>query len=301
MKMEPIKESILAAGAVLWRRDQDGVLMVALIHRPRYDDWSIPKGKVDPGESHISCAQREILEETGFTSTFGPELGVVVYDVEGVPKVVRYWSAQARSEAVGKPNPEEVDEVEWLTPSAARARLTLDDDRAILDYFLDFGPDTTPLVLLRHAKAVKRGDWDGDDGDRPLDNFGQVQAKRLLQNFLPYAIAEIYSSDAIRCLETVTSMAQVLNVQITISPELSEYRFATHPESAFEYAQLLLHSNQPAVICSHNPILPKLLKKLIGKKNFKELDGKLNPGDSWILHRRDGEIIAIDTVLVPQI
>ncbi|MCX6430107.1 MAG: NUDIX hydrolase [Actinobacteria bacterium] len=287
-------ESIPAAGAVLWRHNEAGKIEIAVIHRPRYDDWSLPKGKVEIGESLIACAFREVLEETGVTPVFGPELGQTVYDVEGIPKVVRYWAAKASDVPYGEPNPEEVDAVEWLAPKAARKKLTLKDDKSILDFFLDFGPDTTPLILLRHAKAVKRSEWDGDDGDRPLDVYGQNQAKRLLPTYLPFAITEIHTSDAIRCMETVEPMARSLDIQTLVTADLSEYRHETHKESALDYAQELMESGKSAIICSHNPILPKLLKKLIGKKNFKELDRKLEPGEAWVLHHRNGEIVAID-------
>lgn len=297
--MDEIVESIPAAGAVLWRRDGDGNLTVAIVHRPRYDDWSLPKGKVEEGESLIACAFREVLEETGVTPIFGPELGQTVYDVEGVPKVVTYWAAKASDVPYGEPNPEEIDAVEWLTPKAARKKLTLKDDRSILDFFLDFGPDTTPLVLLRHAKAVKRSEWDGDDGDRPLDIYGQTQAKRLLPTFLPFAISEIHTSDAIRCMETIEPMARALDLKTIVAADLSEYRHETHKEAAVDYAQALMESGESTIICSHNPILPKLLKKLIGKKNFKELDRKLEPGEAWVLHHRDGEIVAIDWIPDP--
>jgi 8-oxo-dGTP pyrophosphatase MutT (NUDIX family)/phosphohistidine phosphatase SixA len=297
--VESGQASIPAAGAVLWRRDEHGVLLIALVHRPRYDDWSLPKGKLDEGETHIACAYREVLEETGYSGVFGPELGTVIYDVEGVPKIVRYWSARAEDEAVGEPNPLEVDFVEWLTPESARKKLTLDDDRSVVDFFLEFGPDTTPVVLLRHAKAVKRGDWDGDDGDRPLDNIGQRRAQRLVANFHPYRILQVHSSDAQRCLETVTPIAKQLGAKKRIVPDLSEYRYATDPDAAANYAYGVLISEEASIICSHNPILPKLLKRLIGKKNFKEMDSKLEPGDAWVLHHRDGEIVAIDAVPAP--
>ncbi|MBC7463424.1 MAG: NUDIX hydrolase [Actinobacteria bacterium] len=297
--MELETQSISAAGAVLWRRDGNEVLLIALIHRPRYDDWSLPKGKLDEGETHISCAYREVLEETGYSAVFGPELGTVIYDVAGTPKIVRYWSAKAEDEATGTPDPKEVDFVEWFTPVVARKKLTLDDDRSVVDFFLEFGPDTTPVVLLRHAKAVKRSDWDGDDEDRPLDQVGQRQAQKLINNFHPYRILQIHSSDAQRCLETVAPLSKQLGAKKRIVADLSEYRYATDTDAAANYAHEVLVSEEAAIICSHNPILPKLLKRLIGKKNFKELDAKLNPGDAWVLHHRDGEIIAIDAVPAP--
>jgi 8-oxo-dGTP diphosphatase len=94
-------------------------------------------------------------------------------------------------------------------------------------------------------------------------------------------------------------MTRALQMHPIFSTDLSEYRFTKDKEVALEYAQDLMNRNQSAIICSHNPILPKLLKKLIGKKNFKELDQKLEPAEAWVLHHRDGEIIAIDWVEAP--
>ena len=290
---------IYAAGAVLWRIGENKKVEIALIHRPRYDDWSLPKGKLDPNETMIGCAHREVMEETGYSAVFGPEIGHATYIVDGVTKLVKYWSAQAVGEATGKPNPQEVDQILWLSTSDARKKLTLDDDRSIVDFFSEFGTGTTPLVLLRHAKAVKREDWDGDDGDRPLANVGQIQAKRLLSTYLPFAIEVIHSSDAMRCIETIEPMARSLNMHPIFSTELSEYRFAKDKEAALDYAQDLMNRGQGAIICSHNPILPKLLKKLIGKKSFKELGLDLKPAEAWVLHHRDGEIIAVDWVSAP--
>jgi len=290
---------IRAAGAVLWRYGARKKIEVALIHRARYDDWSLPKGKLDTGESMIACAYREVMEETGYTSIFGPELGEVTYVVDGISKIVKYWSAQAADKPTGTPDPQEIDQIEWLTPANARKKLTLDDDRSVIDFFLEFGTGTTPLVLLRHAKAVKREDWDGDDGDRPLAHIGQLQAKRILSNFLPFAITQVHSSDAMRCIETIEPMTRALNMHPIFSTDLSEYRFAKDKEAALDYAQDLMNSGKSSIICSHNPILPKLLKKLIGKKNFKQLDQELKPAEAWVLHHRDGEIIAIDWISAP--
>jgi 8-oxo-dGTP diphosphatase len=297
--MESENPVIYAAGAVLWRFGAKKRVEIALIHRPRYGDWSLPKGKLDANETMIGCAYREVMEETGHAAIFGPEIGDATYVVDGVTKLVKYWSAQAVGEPTGKPNPTEIDQILWLSPAEARKKLTLDDDRSIVDFFLEFGTGTTALVLLRHAKAIKREDWDGDDGDRPLGNIGQLQAKRLLSKYLPYAIKEVHSSDAMRCIETIEPMTRALQMHPIFSTDLSEYRFAKDKEVALDYAQDLMIRNQSAIICSHNPILPKVLKKLIGKKNFKELDQKLEPAEAWVLHHRDGEIIAIDWVSAP--
>ena len=298
--METGSQLIQAAGAVLWRWDKKKEIEIALIHRPRYDDWSLPKGKLEKGESHIACAFREVLEETGITAIFGPELGQTLYKVEGAPKVARYWSAQAPDTPEGKPDPKEVDQIKWASPKEAKKILTNKDDCKIIDFFLEFGPDTTPLVLLRHAKAVKREEWDGDDGDRPLDIVGQRQAKKFLPNFLPYDLQEIHSSDAMRCLETLEYLAKALQAKTTVTQDLSEYGYSRDKESPIKYTKKLLKKGVSVLVCSHNPILPKMVKELIGKKNFKNLDyEKLSPGDAWVLHHRDGEIVAIDWVLAP--
>ncbi len=298
--MEDQDSVIYAAGAVLWRITSNKKIEIALIHRPRYDDWSLPKGKLDANETMISCAHREVMEETGYSAVFGPELGFATYKVEGGSKLVKYWSAQAVDKPDGKPNPQEVDTILWLSPSDARKKLTVDDDRSIVDFFLEFGTGTTPLVLLRHAKAVKREEWDGDDDDRPLAQVGQVQAKRLLSMYLPFAIEEVHSSDAMRCIETIEPITRSLSMNPIFSTDLSEYRFTKDKEAALDYAQDLMARGKSAIICSHNPILPKILKKLIGKKNFKELAQELKPAEAWILHHRDGEIIAVDWAGAPR-
>jgi len=292
---------IRAAGAVLWRYSANKKIEIALVHRPRYDDWSLPKGKVEEKESHIACAYREVLEETGYASIFGPQIGQAMYKVPEGKKVVRYWSAQAIGEPVGTIDKNEIDEILWLEVKEARKKLTLDDDRAIVDFFIEFGVQTTPLVLLRHAKALKRDDWDGEDSDRPLDNLGQLQAKRLLPQFYPYSISEIHSSDAYRCMQTVEDLTRALDLNTIIGLDLSEDMYSKDKEAARDYVSTLMQEGNRAVICSHNPILPKVLKKLVGKKYFKELDSKLEPAEAWVIHHRDGEVVSVDWVEAPQI
>ena len=295
MKDSPV---IQAAGAVLWR-NKNKKIEIALVHRPRYDDWSLPKGKVEEKESHIACAYREVIEETGYTSVFGPEIGQAIYKVEEGKKVVRYWSARATDAPPTAIDKTEIDEVLWLEIKEARKKLTLDDDRAIVDFFVEVGVDTTPLVLLRHAKALKRDDWDGDDSDRPLDNLGQLQAKRLLPQFFPYNLSEVHSSDAYRCMQTVEDLTRALDLNLFIALDLSEHAFSKDKEAALDYVSSLMVDGKNVLICSHNPILPKVLKNLVGKKYFKELDSKLEPAQAWVIHHRDGEVVTVDWVEAP--
>ena len=291
---------VRAAGAVLWRRLSDDLVQVALIHRPKYQDWSFPKGKVEIGESDISCAYREVMEETGFDSQFGPELCKVEYPVGDQLKVVRYWSAQAIGDPKNVLDVDEVDQLIWVTISDAYQKLSREGDKEVLKNFEIYGVDTTPLILLRHGKAITREEWEGDDGDRPLAQIGQIQSKRMLSKYLPFAISEIHTSDAVRCYETVAPMARAMSLDMIYWSELSEYAFAKDKKAAINVVNDIIESETRAIVCGHNPVLPGIVAKFIGKKNFKQLDHGLLPGEAWILHHRDGEVIAIDWMEAPE-
>lgn len=297
----PTDDRIEGAGAVLWQRVENGEVQIAIIHRPRYDDWSLPKGKVDLGESHLQAAYREVLEETGVRAHFGPEIGTVDYTVDGITKEVRYWLAQAMEFNVTTPHPEEVDEIAWLSINDGIAKLSNSDDREIVRIAEEFGFGSTPLILLRHAKALKRELWDGDDGDRPLEHLGQIQAARIPSFYKAYGVEKIYSSDAIRCIQTIEPMGAEYGLTPIFSSEISEFGFEKDPEQALNYALTVMNEGKSSVMCSHNPVLPKLVKKLIGKKNFKRLSAELKPGDSFVLHHRNGEVIAVDWTPAPKV
>ncbi|MEX0659487.1 MAG: NUDIX hydrolase [Egibacteraceae bacterium] len=131
---------VVAAGGVLWRRADGGEgLEVAIIHRPEYDDWTVPKGKLEPGEGLIEAAVREIWEETGYRGRVGTSLGAVYYLKETrkggfQDKVVHYWAVEAErgSFTAGA----EVDGLEWVTPSCAARRVSYDIDREVIRRFL---------------------------------------------------------------------------------------------------------------------------------------------------------------------
>ncbi|MFJ6565077.1 NUDIX hydrolase [Streptomyces sp. NPDC091412] len=130
--LDPNDTPVLAAGCVLWRRSPlDGTLRLCLVHRPKYDDWSHPKGKLKRGEDPLAGALREVAEETGFVAVAGVELSTVTYMAGGRPKQVRYWAAEA---IAGRFTPnKEVDRVLWLSPAEARNRLTQFRDRELAD------------------------------------------------------------------------------------------------------------------------------------------------------------------------
>jgi 8-oxo-dGTP diphosphatase len=193
-----MSETVLAAGGVVWRRNENKKIEVVVIHRPKYDDWSFPKGKADLKEALIACAFREILEETNITTQFGPFIGQVEYQtIEGL-KQVSYWAAKAIDVKAFNANTE-VDQVKWVEISEVKQILSMDSDKEILKKFTKLDLDTTPLILLRHAKALSRDEWQGDDDDRPLEDLGYNQASRLLSIYQVYNLQQIHTSDAVRC------------------------------------------------------------------------------------------------------
>ena len=292
--------TILAAGAVLWRKSEKKKIEVLIIHRPKYDDWTFPKGKAEVGEPLIACAYREVLEETNIETAFGPYLGEVEYLTNDGKKKVSFWSAKVIKEKEFNSNAE-VDQLKWVEVTKVKELLTLDTDRKILEQFLRIEPDTKPLVLLRHAKAVTRDEWQGEDDDRPLDSYGQNQAKRLLAMYQVFNLEQIHSSDAVRCYDTVVAIAKGLSIKLEVTGKLSESTFKKDKEKAFDYAKDLMKLNESVLLCSHNPILPKMLNKLTKKSEVDADEGKLLPADGWVIHRIGKEVIQIDRIDSPSI
>lgn len=289
---------ILAAGALVWRKSKEKKIEIAVIHRPKYNDWTIPKGKVELNESSIACAYREVIEETSLETEFGMYLGEVKYQSLDGPKQVSFWSAQVVKENTFTPN-SEVDAIKWVEAAKAAKFLSLESDKEILSKFNKLKYESKPLVLLRHAKALSRDEWQGDDDDRPLDSLGQMQAKRLLSIYQAFNLEQIHTSDAIRCYDTVEPMAKALGLRLEVSNNLSESAFKKDKEDAFDYARDLIKSDKRALLCSHNPILPKVLNKLTKKSDVESDEEKLYPADAWVIHRIGKEVIQIDRIDAP--
>ena len=294
-----MSEAISAAGAVVWRKHKDNFTEVAIIHRPKYDDWSFPKGKLEVGESLIACAHREVLEETNLQTEFGPHLGQVEYFTPDGLKKVTYWSAKVIAEKPFRANTE-VDQLKWIPITKVIEVLTNETDKEIFDKFVKVKFNSKPFILLRHAKAITRDEWQGEDDDRPLSSSGQNQAMRLLSTYQVFNIDQIHSSDAVRCYDTVKSMAKGLDIKLEVSSKLSENTYKKDKEKAFDYVRELIKEDKSILICSHNPILPKMLNKLTKKSEIEADEDKLSPADGWVIHRSGKEIIQIDRLDAPK-
>ena len=290
--------TIQAAGAVVWRKNKDKT-EIAIIHRPKYDDWTFPKGKLDTGEELISGAYREILEETGLDIELGPYLGAVEYESFEEAKHVSYWAAKALASSKDFHPNNEVDILEWHDIESARNKLTRDSDKEILEIFIDSPYQATKLIFLRHAKALARSEWQSGDEDRPLDNLGQLQAKRMHAIYQVFGISQIHTSDAVRCYDTVNPMVKGLGIRLEVTGKLSESTYKKDKEKAFDYAKDLIKEDARILLCSHNPILPKMLNRLTKKSDVDADEGKLSPADGWVIHRSGKEIIQIDRIDAP--
>lgn len=278
---------IRAAGAMLWRPGADGP-EVALVHRRRYDDWSLPKGKSLPGEHVLLTAVREVAEETGVRVVLGRRLPSTHYQQHGNrPKTVDYWAAKA----AGGPQPgfipnDEVDEVGWLGLPEARERLSYPHDVAVLDEFAVGPPDTVPLILVRHASAGSKDQWRAaghdDDLKRPLDAVGRQQQEDLALLLRCYGTARVLSSAAERCAETVQAYAGLTGQPVQTDPAFTVGLGAV--AEARRRVGEILGSGLPAVICGHRENLSAILEEACSVLGAKAPESHPLPlGGFWVL------------------
>jgi len=261
--------AVFAAGAVVWRLVEDK-LRILLIHRTKYRDVTLPKGKVDPGEMLAQTAVREVREETGIKVTLGVPVGVSRYWMRPKrQKVVHYWAAEATDEAIRAssfvPNGE-ISGVEWVSLKKARSRLSYPVDVEILDNFARLVDDgvlhTFPLIALRHAKAVGRDDWDGADAERPLTDRGQRQAAAVVAPLRAFGVRRIVSSDALRCRQTVAPLEKKLGRTARVTAKISQDAWENGTEDIRAVVGRRVRARKAAVLCSHGPVLPGILSEL---------------------------------------
>ncbi|MGI5505244.1 NUDIX hydrolase [Lentzea sp. CA-135723] len=269
-----------AAGAVLWR-DADGDVEVAVVHRQRYDDWSLPKGKLDHGETIPACAVREVLEETGFSSVLGRHLRQVSYSVRGVPKTVDYYSALAVSGSFEVND--EVDSLRWLPVAEASALLTYGPDREVLEEFSRLPADLLVVLLVRHAKAGKRSEWHDDDDLRPLSDAGRRQAAAL-RTLLPlWAPTRVHTAPRVRCVDTVAAVASDLAVEMVEEHRLSEEGYWPDPDAGLVRLLEVASQEGRAVVSSQGGVIPSVVQSLaeLGGLRLDEIPCK--KGSTWVL------------------
>lgn len=267
-----------AAGGVVWRRTPGGIEVV-VVHRPRYDDWTLPKGKLHPGEGHPDAAVREVHEETGLTASRGAELAPSHYlDGRGRPKMVRWWAMTPQGG--GFVPGDEVDDSRWVPVADAGDVLTYERDLEVLRSFSSL-PETAAVLLVRHAHAGERQRWDGDDRLRPLSDQGWRQARGLVGRLGAYGAARILSSPYIRCVQTVEPLARARGVAVETASALAEG--AGREEIGALLGQV---TGTPAVLCTHGDVTGAVLD-LVGRAG-----ARCAKGSTWVLEADTGRLVA---------
>jgi len=288
-----VKTPILAAGAVLWRpQDCTGGLEIAVIHRSRYDDWSLPKGKVNPGETEPVTAVREIEEETGFRAHLGRRLTTVSYPVEQGVKKVRYWAARCVSGEFSVSD--EVDGLRWLPADQAMTALTYPNDRKVLRRFLKLPADTQTVMIVRHATAGSKTRYKGDDRQRPLDKHGRAQAESLVGQLLSFGAGELFAAARVRCAQTLDPLAEELGVTIGNEPELTEEAYADNRKAARHRILEIAASSVNPVICTQGRVIPDIIAWWCERDGVRPDRSRNRKGSTWVMSLADGRLIAAD-------
>ncbi|MFC4021362.1 NUDIX domain-containing protein [Micromonospora sp. GCM10011542] len=284
---------IRAAGGVAWRPSAEGV-QVCLVHRPRYGDWSLPKGKLEPGEHPLLAAVREVAEESDVRGVPQVRLPSARYRSEGQPKVVDYWSMRAVAEGGFQPGTE-VDDVRWLAVDEAIRLVSYPHDAEVLAAFAALPPVTGTVALVRHAHAGKRATWSGPDIGRPLDAEGWAQAHLLAGLVALIRPQRLLSASARRCVQTLDPTAALLDLPIEICGDLDEPQPGQQPdERILATAARLLElggTDGRAAVCSQGKVLPGALERLTGRA---DKDFTTPKGGGWLLAFTADRLLAAD-------
>lgn len=284
----PPEESIWAGGCVIARTRDNGKPEYLVVHRPRYDDWSLPKGKLDKKESFLDGALREVKEETGIKGKNPRPIGSVGYLTKaGNPKVVRWWLAD---EGGGKFKPNrEVDQIRWVTRKKASKLLAYRNDREVLDRANDMylAKSAGTIYLLRHGWAGKRKDADANDSQRPLDSRGREQRKAIRDLLMAHPITRIGSSNYTRCVETVNPFARRLGIPVELESALVE---GSHP---YRLVGLIAElQEEAAVLCSHGDVIADMIGHLFAERVPMDGPMKWKKGSIWELRTVAGRVVS---------
>jgi 8-oxo-dGTP diphosphatase len=287
---------VLAAGAVCWRLENEKV-RILLVHRAQHRDISLPKGKVDPGETLPQTAVREIAEETGLVVGLGAPLGQVEYVIpSGREKTVYYWSAEvddsALESAIFTPN-SEISGLEWVSLKKARKRLTYPHDIEIIDIFAERmkagRARTFAVIVARHGKAIPPESWDGPDASRPLLARGTAQASSIALGLAAYRPTKIISSTAIRCLATIAPLSRAIGLAVSETEKISQDAYESGESDIAGVVGKRIKRGKTAVLCSHGPVIPDIVLEIARLTNTAPTTdflsmGALSTGEFSVFH-----------------
>lgn len=282
----------LTAGGVIVRQHRKKGLQVLVTHRPKYNDWTLPKGHLESGETPLAAALREVEEETGFICFPHEHLGSTQYILpSGKNKHVDYWGMEHIGGSFSTNN--EVDKIRWLSKADARKQLSFDRDRDLVKLVPKSYLAKNPLLfLVRHAHAGDRNRWIGDDRRRGLSAKGKKQTADLTKRLQHAGITRLISSPYDRCTETFEPLAKKLNLKLETHKGLAE----TGPERALR-SLVDEVSGQRVALSTHGNIVPAILRSLLAdglKLNSKYACEK---GSVWAIKFHQGE--PVEAVYAP--
>jgi 8-oxo-dGTP diphosphatase len=287
-----VTDVVRAAGGIVRRVGEGGLEEVLVVHRPAYDDWTFPKGKLERGEDEVDAAMREIEEETGLRCEIERELATTRYqDSSGRPKTVRYWLMVAVGGRLAAAN--EVDVARFVPLETAPELLTYPHDVELLDML---GRAITKVHLIRHAKAKNRAEWTEPDEVRPLTKRGRREAEALARRLRHERPLRLVSSPYRRCLETLAPLAEALDLPIETTDVLAE---GAGGDSAL--GLLLSASGEgPVVACTHGDVLFEAMRSVasFGVALPGPLDAPV--ASTWVLDIVDGRVAAAQFVERPE-
>ncbi|MEV8513025.1 NUDIX domain-containing protein [Dactylosporangium sp. NPDC051484] len=283
--MAEVNSVVRAAGGVVWRHTSGGAPEIVLVHRPRYNDWSLPKGKLDPGEHELTAAVREVFEETSVEAVPQVRLPSIRYltGEPGVEKLVDFWSMRAAA-WVPRPADDEIEEARWVPVADAQSALSYAHDRGVVRAFLGLPPVTAVVALVRHAKAGRRDEWTGTDAERPLEPAGERDARALSGLLALLRPDRVVSATPLRCRQTVEPLGLPMEVDATFD-ELQE------PEPAAAALAELAKRGGTTVVCSQGKLMPPLLAALTKRS---DVNFHTRKGAGWVLCFSDGRIVGRD-------
>jgi 8-oxo-dGTP diphosphatase len=278
-----------AAGAVVVREGDQG-LEVLLVRRTDPDVWALPHGTLDPDEYPAGCAVRRTLEQTAVGVRIGLPLGQVSRTDGSRSHQVAYWRAIADSSGRHHPT-DDIDGVAWL-PATEAASLVSKEERSLIERAVEL-PETIPLLIVRHGKAMLRADWSGRDQARPLTSRGRLQSTRLAPLLDAFGVGTLASSTSNRCMKTLQPFAKLHRLEVvgwtTLSEEQAEQNLKAVEKLVRRLAKEAVDSRTPLAICGHRPVLPSMLG------TFGIPDRALRPGTALIAHLGPaGDTLAVE-------
>ncbi|MEO6472853.1 MAG: NUDIX hydrolase [Aeromicrobium sp.] len=289
--------TVFAAGGVLWRNDPADP-EVALVHRPKYDDWSLPKGKAKIGEHLLVTALREVAEETGYRGRIGPFLITLQYQVSSggrsANKVVTYWSMRCAGGSFQAS--EEVDEMKWLSLDKARRRLTSATDRTVLETFISTPRDTELLLLVRHGETVpvSRRSKKRTEGQL-LNKAGRDQAESLVPVLERLGATDLLVADIPACVDMLAPFAETTGLPVQRERQLTRAGFEGNEIDVVKRVRDEAASSEVLVVCGDKRVVGGLLSAFGDNSDVQPPEETaIKKGGWWLLHHNDGVVSAFE-------